>query len=86
MASVMFALPSLPPSTEGGDELFEALHHLHHHQFTHLVAGDLAVLGHVAAEALQVNRYFSLHLGEELAVGGRLVIGVLTKVDHHWNV
>ena len=69
-----------------GDELLETLDHLLDHQLTHLVAGNLAVLGHVPAETLQVDGLLPFHLGEVLAVGSGVVVGVLTKVNRHGNV
>ena len=69
-----------------GDELLHTVDHLLDHQLAHLLGGDLAVLGHVTAEALQVDGFLPLDLGEILAEGGTLVIGVLAKINHHGNV
>ena len=68
------------------EQLGHAIDHLTQYQHTHLVVGNLAVTGHVLGESLQVKGFLTVYLGEVLAVGGGIIVLVLTKIDHHWNV
>ena len=68
------------------EQFGHTLDHLPEHQHAHLVVGDLAVRGHVLGEAFQVQRLLGVDLREVLAVGGRVVVLVLTEVDNHGDV
>ena len=68
------------------DQLLHTLYDLLHHEHHHLVVGQLAVFGHVSAEALQCQRLLAVGLGIPVAVAVTLRVLVLAKVNHHWNV
>ena len=67
------------------DQLLQTLHDLLHHQHHHLEVGQLAVLRHVAAEALQVERRLGVHLRIPLAEVRRRFIFVLSQIHDHCN-